>query len=461
MENVHNKCLSCPKKCSQSYIYKTPKGLTTDIVCQISGQKNEPNWMLELRLKAFETFKEKKFPKWGPNLEKLNLNDIYFYLKPLAQKESCWQNVPSNITQNIETEKLQKNEKYLGGLGFQYESEVVYHNLKKDLEKQGVIFTDSDTALQKYPDLFKKYFRTVVPIDDNKFAALNTAVWSGGSFIYVPKNVKVTIPLQAYYRIDAEKMGQFERTLIIADEGSQVSYIEGCSAPNYSTNSLHGAIVEIIAHKDAKVRYYTIQNWSKNVYNLVTKRAIAHQDAVVKWVDCNIGSSVTRKYPAVVLAGKGAKTEILSFAIADKNQIQDSGAKAIHLASNTSSKIHSKSISSHGGRNSFRGTIKIVNQAKNCKSYMQCDSILMDEHSRADSYPYLEISEKTADVGHEARVSKIADEKLFYLMSRGISLQCAQTLIINGFAEPITKELPPEYAIEINRLIETQIKKKE
>jgi len=459
-ENVN--CAQCTEKCCapKDYFYKSEKGLNESVVRSISMQKQEDPWMLNLRLKAFEFFKTKEMQKWGPDLSKLNLDDICFYLKSVEKQENSWENVQPNIKNTFDELGVTQSEKEsLGGLGAQYESEVVYHNLKKEWEELGVIFTDPDTALKKHPEIFKKYFGTVVPFDDNKFAALNTAVWSGGSFIYVPKGVKIDVPLQAYYRINSESLGQFERTLIIAQEGSCVSYIEGCTAPNHSTASLHGAVVEIIAMQGARVKYYTIQNWSKNVYNLVTKRAVAYSNAIVEWIDCNVGSGVTMKYPAVILKGEGAKAEVFSLSTAcSKNQVQDSGAKAIHLASNTSSKIIAKSISSNGGRSSFRGVIKVEKDAKNCKSFVQCDALLMDEHSRSDTYPYIDVAQKDADVGHEARVSKIADEQVFYLMSRGLKQTEAERLIVNGFVEPFIKELPMEYAIEINRLMEMEMK---
>ncbi len=445
---------------NQNYIFKTKKGLDEFVVRSISEQKNEPKWMLEARLRSLEFFKNKEMQKWGPDLSNLNFDDLCFYLKTTQNQQESWENVPENISNTFDELGIKKAEQeHLGGLGAQYESEVVYHNLKKEWEEKGVVFVDTDTALRKHPELFKKYFGTVVSFGDNKFAALNTAVWSGGSFIYVPKGVHVTVPLQAYYRINEQNLGQFERTLIIADENSCVTYVEGCTAPTYSTTSLHSAVVEIIAHKGARVRYYTIQNWSKNVYNLVTKRAVAYENAIVEWIDGNVGSGVTMKYPAVVLKGKGAKAEVLSLAMAGiKNQVQDSGAKAIHLAPNTTSKIVSKSISSNGGRNSFRGVIKVEKGASNCKSYVHCDGLLMDDKSQSDAYPYIDIAEKAVDIGHEATVSKIADNKLFYLMSRGISQQDARNLIVNGFIEPFVKQLPFEYAVEINRLIEMEMK---
>ena len=460
MQKEKLRCDDCTAPCSSNYIYKIQNGLNKQVICSISKQKQEPKWMFDYRIKSLEFFNSKDMPKWGPDLSKLDINNLCFYVKAAQKKEDSWQNVSPNIKQTFDDlGVLQAEEKYLGGLGAQYESEIVYHNLKKEWGKLGVIFVDTDAALKKYPELFKKYFGTVVPFSDNKFAALNSAAWSGGSFIYVPKNVKVTVPLQAYYRINSENMGQFERTLIIADEGSCINYIEGCTAPTHSKNSLHSAVVEIIAHKNSHVKYYTIQNWSKNVYNLVTKRAVAYENAIVEWIDGNVGSAITMKYPCVILKGQGAKMQVLSLAISSfKGQIQDSGAKAIHVAPNTSSKIISKSISSNGGRSSFRGCIKVLSNAKNSKSFVECNSLIMDQYSQADAYPYIDVKEKHSEVGHEATVSKIADEKIFYLRSRGLSLDDAQSLIINGFVNSFVKELPPEYAIEINRLINNEIK---
>lgn len=449
--------------CSREYALNFSdfqKGLSEQIVRSISAQKKEPNWMLEFRLKSLEIFNSKTLPKWGPDLTKLDFDSITFYVKHAEKKETSWVKVPQDIKQTFDDLGLQEAEqKYLGGLGAQYESEVVYHNLKKEWEEQGVIFIDTDTALKKHENLFKKYFGTVVPAADNKFSALNSAVWSGGSFIYVPKNVHVTVPLQAYYRINTQGVGQFERTLIIADEGSAISYVEGCTAPIHAANSLHSAVVEIIALKNARVKYYTIQNWSKKVYNLVTKRAVAYENALVEWIDGNFGSGITMKYPTVILKENGARAEVLSLAIAGAvNQVQDAGAKAVHLAPNTSSKIISKSISSNGGRSSFRGAIRVAKDAVNSKSYVECNALLMGAKSQADAYPYIDVMEKDSQVGHEATVSKIADEKIFYLMSRGLSLSDAQSLIINGFIEPFIKELPMEYAVEINRLMEMELK---
>ncbi len=444
---------------SKEHEFKTNLGLSQELIHAISAQKQEPSWMLEQRLQALELFFKKPAPIWGPDLSQLNLSDICYYLKPVKQEEKSWQNVPQDIKQTFERLGVpQAEQAYLAGLGAQYESEMVYHNLKDEWAKQGVIFLTPDQALKKCPDLIQKYFGSVVPATDNKFAALNTAVWSGGTFIYVPPGVQVTTPLQAYFRINAERMGQFERTLIIADEGSLVTYVEGCTAPTYATSSLHSAVVEIIALKEARVRYYTIQNWSKNVYNLVTKRAFAYQDAIIEWIDGNLGSGVTMKYPGVILKEPGAKADILSIAMASADgQIQDSGGRVIHEAPDTSSKIISKSISCNGGRTSYRGTISVTPQASNCKAFVQCNNLILDPNSRADAYPYLDINNENVEIGHEATVSRIGDEQLFYLQSRGIDHQTARTFIVNGFIEPFVKELPMEFAVEMNRLIELEM----
>lgn len=443
----------------ESYEYKSELGLNEEIVCEISARKEEPLWMLEMRLQGLENFTQRPLQKWGPDLSALDVNDIHYYVKPAKQQFKDWNEVPKDIKNTFDRLGVPESEKkHLAGLGAQYESEVVYHNLKAEWQEKGVIFLDTDSGLREYPELFKEYFGTVIPFNDNKFAALNTAVWSGGSFIYVPKGVHVTVPLQTYFRINAQKMGQFERTLIIADEGSFVTYVEGCTAPSYVASSLHGAVVEIIAKKGARVRYYTIQNWSKNVYNLVTKRAFAYQDAVVEWIDGNLGSGITMKYPAVVLKEEGARAEILSIAMASApGQIQDAGGKVTHLAPNTSSRIISKSISSKGGRSSYRGLIKVVEGAYNCKSYVQCDALILDDSSRSDTYPYIDINEDDVEIGHEATVSKIGDDQLFYLMSRGLTSDAARTAIVNGFIEPFVKQLPMEFAVEMNRLIELEM----
>jgi Fe-S cluster assembly protein SufB len=441
------------------FFYKTPKGLNQKIVRDISKKKKEPKWMLEFRLKALSIFENSGLPKWGPDLSKIDFNDIYYYIKAVDKSKSSWEELPDKIKKTFDKLGLPEVErKYLSGMGAQYESEMVYHNIQDSLKKQGVIFLDTDSALREYPEIFQKYFSSVVELNDNKFAALNSAVWSGGTFIYIPKGVHVEMPLQTYFRINQEKMGQFERTLIIADEDSFIHYIEGCTAPTYRSNSLHCAVVEIIAKKNARVRYSTVQNWSKNIYNLVTKRAVAYENAIIEWVDGNLGSGVNMKYPGVILKEQGAKAEVISVALAcEENQIQDTGAKAIHLASNTSSRIISKSISKNGGVSNYRGLVKVAKGAKNCKSYVQCDALILDKKSKADAYPVIEVNESNVDVAHEARISKIADEQLFYLMSRGISRQNAQSLIVNGFIEPFVSELPMEYAIEMNRLIELEM----
>ncbi|KKQ33147.1 MAG: FeS assembly protein SufB [candidate division TM6 bacterium GW2011_GWF2_37_49] len=438
---------------------KTRLGLNESVVKEISAQKNEPEWMLEIRLKALNHFLKTSIQNWGPDLSELDMQDIHYYIKPVEKSQSSWEHVPQDIKKTFDYLGLPAAEqRYLAGLGAQYESEVVYHNLKKEWADQGVLFLDTDSALKAYPEIFKQYFGSIVPFNDNKFAALNTACWSGGSFIYVPPKVQVTIPLQAYFRIQAERMGQFERTLIIADEGSLVTYVEGCTAPAYSASSLHSAVVEIVAKAGSRVRYYTIQNWSKNVYNLVTKRAVAYKDSVVEWIDGNLGSKITMKYPAVILKEEGAKAEILSIAMASSfGQVQDTGAKVIHMAPNTTSRITSKSVSRSGGRSSYRGLVKILRGAKNCKSFVQCDALMLDQISRSDAYPSIQVKESSANVGHEASVSRIDDELVFYLTSRGIDANAAKTLIVNGFVEPFVKELPMEFAIEMNRLIQLEV----
>lgn len=440
------------------YIHQTEKGLNEDAIRQISKIKNEPEWMLKKRLQAYKIFTQKSMPSWGADLSGINFDEITYYRSPSDKKVNTWDLVPENIKKTFDKIGVPEAErKFLAGASAQYESEVLYHNLKKEWEEQGVIFTDMDTALKKHPEIVKKYFGTIVPAADNKFAALNTAVWSGGSFVYVPPGVDVKIPLQAYFRINAEKTGQFERTLIIADKGSKVHYIEGCSAPIYSASSLHGAVVEIIAMQDSHVRYSTIQNWSNNVYNLVTKRAIAYQNAFVEWLDGNMGSQVTMKYPGVILKEPGAKAEVLSVAYAKDNQQQDTGAKMFHLAPNTTSKIISKSISQNGGKTSYRGLVKVAKGAKGSSSYVQCDAYMLDEKSKSDTYPAMQINEKDVSASHEAHVGKIDQKKIFYLMSRGISEQEAIALIVMGFIQPFTKELPLEYSLELNRLIRLQL----
>ncbi|MCL5122480.1 MAG: Fe-S cluster assembly protein SufB [Candidatus Marsarchaeota archaeon] len=436
------------------YKYKTAKGLSEDIVREISRIKEEPEWMLEKRLTAYKVFEQKPTPSWGADLSKIDFNDIFYYMRPTDKKGSTWDSVPEDIKRTFDKLGIPEAEKkFFAGAEAQYDSEVVYHNIREDLQKQGVIFTDTDTAVKSYPELMKKYFGTVIPPSDNKFAALNTAVWSGGSFIYIPKGIKVTIPLQAYFRINSEKAGQFERTLIIADEGSEVTYIEGCTAPIYMSSSLHSAVVELVAHKDAHIRYVTIQNWSKNVYNLVTQRAFAYENAYVEWIDGNIGSKINMKYPSVYLKGRGARGEVLSIAVAGEHQVQDSGGKILHLAPDTTSKIISKSVSKGSGVASYRGLIYVGKDASNTKSTVRCDALLMDDNAKTNTYPYMEVYRDDATITHEATVGKIGDEELFYLMSRGISEEDALTMIVLGFIEPLTKALPMEYSLELKRLI--------
>ncbi|MCL4512772.1 MAG: Fe-S cluster assembly protein SufB [Candidatus Eremiobacteraeota bacterium] len=440
----------------EKYVFKAKPGLSKEIVEEISWMKGEPDWMRQQRLRALEIFLKKPMPLWG-NTEMLNsiaFNEIFYYLKAAEKQESSWEEVPEQIKRTFDKLGIPEAErKFLAGVTAQYESEVVYHSIREDLAKIGVIFTDMDTGLKEHPELVKEYFGTVIPAADNKFSALNSAVWSGGSFIWVPPGVKVEIPLQAYFRINAEKMGQFERTLIICEEGASVHYIEGCTAPIYSNNSLHSAVVELIAKKGAKIRYTTIQNWSTNVYNLVTKRALAHEQASVEWIDGNLGSRLTMKYPSVYMVGPEAHGEVLSVAFAGKGQHQDAGAKMVHLAPNTSSTILSKSISKDGGRATYRGLVKVEKGAENVKCSVRCDALLLDEQSRSDTYPLMQINEKKVQIGHEATVSKVGDEQLFYLRSRGLTEQEAVTLIVKGFFEPFVKVLPMEYAVELNRLI--------
>ncbi|MCW2980398.1 MAG: FeS assembly protein SufB [Solirubrobacterales bacterium] len=440
------------------YAYKAPKGLSREIVETISDFKKEPQWMRDFRLKALENFENRPTPQWGGDLDQIDFDDIHYFVRASEQNSRDWSEVPEDIKYTFDRLGIPEAErKFLSGVGAQYESEVVYHQVNEKLEAQGVIFTDMDTALREHEDLLRKYFATVIPPNDNKLAALNSAVWSGGSFVYVPAGVKVEMPLQAYFRINTENMGQFERTLIIAEEGADVHYIEGCTAPVYSSDSLHSAVVEIIAHPSARVRYTTVQNWSQNVFNLVTKRAIAYEKATMEWVDCNLGSKLTMKYPAIYLMGPEAHGEILSIAFAGKGQHQDAGGKIIHAAPRTSSSIFSKSISKDGGRATYRGLMEIADGAKESRSKVVCDALLLDEDSRSDTYPTIRIDESDADVGHEATVSKIGDEQLFYLQSRGLDEAEASKMIVNGFIEPVTKELPMEYAVELNRLIELQM----
>ncbi len=442
----------------EKYVFKARKGLDHEIIDQMCEMKGEPDWMREFRHEALEIFWRKPMPTWGADLSEIDFDDIYYYIKPTEKQGKSWDDIPSDIKKTFDRLGIPEAErKFLAGVGAQYESEVVYHSLKEEWEKKGVIFLDTDTALREYPELFREYFATVVPPADNKFAALNSAVWSGGSFIYVPKGVQVDIPLQAYFRINAESMGQFERTLIIVDEGASVHYVEGCTAPIYASESLHSAVVEIIVKKGARCRYTTIQNWAHNVYNLVTKRAVAYEDAVMEWIDGNLGSKVTMKYPAVYLLGKGARGEILSIAFAGRGQHQDAGGKVVHGAPYTSSRITSKSISKDGGRATYRGLLKVAKGAKGSKSNVVCDALILDEYSRSDTYPYIEIDEDDVTIGHEATVSKIGEEQLFYLMSRGLTEEEAATMIVAGFIEPMVKELPMEYAVEMNRLIQLQM----
>ena len=438
-------------------IFKARKGVDAQIVQQISDMKNEPEWMRDFRLKSLEIFNSKPMPKWGGNIA-VDFQDIFYYLKPTDHQGKTWDDVPEEIKKTFDRLGIPEAEKkFLSGVKAQFESEVVYGSLQEELSKQGVIFTDTDSAVRDYPDLVREYFSTIIPPTDNKFAALNSAVWSGGSFIYVPKGVKIEFPLQAYFRINAESMGQFERTLIIVDEGAQVHYVEGCTAPMYTTESLHSAVVEIIVKKHARCRYTTIQNWANNIYNLVTKRAVAFENATMEWIDGNLGSRLTMKYPAVYMMEPGARGEILSIAFASAGQHQDAGAKVVHCAPHTSSRIVSKSISKNGGRASYRGLVKVEKGCKKVKSSVVCDALILDSKSRSDTYPYIEVDEQDVTIGHEASVSRIGEEQLFYLMSRGMSEAEASTMIVSGFIEPLVKELPMEYAVEMNRLIELQM----
>src|SRR5579871_3684896 len=434
------------------------KGLNRDIVIAISQRKNEPQWMTDFRLAALDIFESKSMPAWGADLSDLDPEDIYYYIKPIIDQQTQWSDVPEKIKTTFEKLGIpQAEQQFLAGVGAQFDSEVVYKNLKKRWADQGVIFCDMSTALREHEELVKKYFSTVIPAHDNKFAALNSAVWSGGSFVYVPAGVHVTIPLQAYFRINAQNMGQFERTLIVAEPGAYVHYVEGCTAPTYTSDSLHSAVVEIIVKEGARVRYTTIQNWSKNVYNLVTKRAVAYRDATMEWVDGNLGSKLTMKYPSVYMLEPGAKAEILSIAFAGEGQHQDPGGKVIHAAPHTPSSIVSKSISKSGGRAGYRGFVKIYPGAKGSKSAVRCDALILDDRSRSDTYPTMEIDETDVQVTHEATVSKVSDEQLFYLMSRGINQDEAMNMIVRGFIEPISRELPMEYSVELNRLIQLEM----
>jgi Fe-S cluster assembly protein SufB len=443
---------------AENYAFKSERGLSAKIVEQISEMKGEPDWMRKFRLKSLALFEKRPMPTWGADLSGIDFDNIFYYIKPMQEQGRTWDDVPAEIKETFDRLGIpQAERKYLAGVTAQYESEAVYHKVREDLEKLGVIFTDMDTALRQYPDLVKQYFGTIIPPSDNKFASLNSAVWSGGSFVYVPEGVRVEIPLQAYFRINAQNMGQFERTLIIAAPGSYVHYVEGCTAPTYASDSLHSAVVEIVVQKGARVRYTTIQNWSKNVYNLVTKRAAAYSDATMEWVDGNLGSKVTMKYPAVLLMEPGARGDILSVAFASDGMHQDAGAKVTHLAPYTTSQILSKSVSKGTGRTSYRGLVRINSGAHHTKSSVRCDALLLDEEARSDTYPTMRVEENWTELGHEATVSKVGEDQLFYLMSRGLDESEAYSLIVNGFIEPITKELPMEYAVELNRLIQLEM----
>ena len=439
-------------------VFKSKKGLNENVIRELSRMKNEPGWMLEFRLKSYKIFLEKKMPDWGADLSGINFDEIHYYIKPSDHQEKSWDDVPDDV--KITFERLgvpQAERSFLAGVKAQYDSEIVYGSLVKELEEKGVIFLGTDEALKKYPEIFKEYFGKIIPPSDNKFAALNSAVWSGGSFVYVPKGVKIDKPLQAYFRINAANAGQFERTLIVLEEDSWAHYVEGCSAPTYTSNSLHSAVVEVIVKKGAHFRYTTIQNWYQNVYNLVTKRAFAYANARMEWVDGNIGSRVTMKYPSVYLMEEGASGEVMSLAFAGDGQHQDTGAKMVHLASNTSSNVISKSISKGTGRASYRGLIKVIKRAKNVKSNVVCDALLLDQNSRTDTYPFMKVENKKVKIGHEASVSRVSAEQLFYLISRGLTKEQAAALIVNGFISPIVRQLPMEYAYELNRLIELEM----
>jgi Fe-S cluster assembly protein SufB len=442
----------------EDYFFKSGRGLDHELIDAISSHKDEPDWMRKFRHKSLDYFLARPLPMWGGDLTGIDFDNIYYYIKPTEKQASSWEELPAEIKDTWDKLGIPEAEKkYLAGVGAQYESEVVYHKLQEDLTAKGVIFLDTDTALRENEDLFKQYFGTIIPQNDNKFAALNSAVWSGGSFIYVPPGVHIEMPLQAYFRINAENMGQFERTLILVDEGAYVHYVEGCTAPIYSTDSLHSAVVEIVVKKGGRCRYTTIQNWSNNVYNLVTKRAVAYEDATMEWVDGNLGSKLTMKYPAIWLMGERAHGEVLSIAFAGSGQHQDAGGKAVHVAPNTSSVITSKSISKNGGRAGYRGLLEVNKNSGGSKSKVVCDALILDEESRSDTYPYIKIDADDVDIGHEATVSKIGEEQLFYLMSRGLTEAEASAMIVSGFVEPITKELPLEYAVEMNRLIQLQM----
>ncbi|HEY0071745.1 MAG TPA: Fe-S cluster assembly protein SufB [Chloroflexia bacterium] len=442
----------------ENYTFKSRKGLDEQVVREISYLKSEPQWMTNFRVRALKTFEGKPMPQWGGWLNDIDFNDIFYFVRASDTNAGSWDDVPAEVKNTFDRLGIPEAEKkYLAGVGAQYESEVVYHSLREDLSKLGVIFTDMDTAVRDYPDLVKEYFSTIIPTGDNKFAALNSAVWSGGSFVYVPSGVSVEVPLQAYFRINAQNMGQFERTLIIAEPGSYVHYVEGCTAPTYTTNSLHSAVVEIIVKEGARVRYTTIQNWSHNVYNLVTKRAAAYRDATMEWVDGNLGSKLTMKYPAVWLMEPGARGDVLSVAFAGSGQHQDAGAKMVHKAPHTTSNVVSKSISKGTGRATYRGLLEVAEDAHHCKANVKCDALLLDEDARSDTYPTINVANNSTTIQHEATVSKVGEDQLFYLMSRGISENEATAMVVNGFVEPITKEIPLEYAVELNRLIELQM----
>ena len=441
-------------------VYRARKGLSEEVVREISAYKEEPEWMLNSRLKALQVYKSKPMPTWGGNLSELDavLDEIYFYVRPQDRMEHSWEDVPEEIKDTFEKLGIPEAErKILAGVGAQYESEMVYHSLREEWEKQGVIFDSIEDGLKNHPDLFREYFGTVIPTQDNKFAAMNAAVWSGGSFVYIPPGVHLDTPLQAYFRVNQERMGQFERTLIICDEGASAHYIEGCTAPVYSTESFHSGVIEIVVKKNARFRYTTIQNWSNNMYNLVTQRAVVHEGANMEWLDGNLGSKLTMKYPSCYLVGEGAHGEILSIAYSGDGQHQDTGGKVVHVAPHTTSSIISKSISKGHGRSTYRGLCKVHEGAHHARSNVECDALLINDTSRTDTYPYIEIEENDANVGHEASVSKIGEEQLFYLTSRGISEEEAMAMIVRGFIEPIAKELPLEYAVELNRLIELEM----
>ncbi len=442
----------------ENYVFKAQKGINTEVVREISAMKGEPQWMLDYRLKSYAHYVKREMPTWGPDIASLNLDDIYYYVKPTEGQEKNWDDVPDDIKNTFDKLGIPEAEqKFLSGVGAQYESEMVYHSILEHLEKQGVIFLSIEDGLRKHPELFREYFGTVIPYADNKFAALNGAAWSGGSFVYIPKGIKVDLPLQAYFRLNSANIGQFERSLIIADEGAQVHYVEGCTAPTYTTDALHSGVIEIIVKKNARVRYSTIQNWSTNVYNLVTQRAKVFENGTMEWVDSNLGSKVTMKYPSCFLMEPGAHGEILSMAFAGDGQIQDAGGKMVHLAPHTTSKITSKSISKGTGKSSYRGLVKVIKGAHHVKNSVVCDALLLDKHSRTDTFPYIEVEEDEVSIGHEASVSKVGEEQLFYLMARGLSEEEAITMVVSGFIEPLVKELPMEYAVEMNRLIQLQM----